>query len=147
MRICYAESSDGLLWTRPDLGRSACNGNKHNNILLGLEFCTSLDNFVVFKDENPECPPDELFKMLIEYTPTDSQDDKGLWLMTSPNPTDFKLVREIVHRGNWNEAMKNEVFSSTRKARPAGMRTARPITSTRGAITVGRKRTSGTATG
>ena len=34
-RIAYAESDDGIHWTKPDLGLTEFNGNKHNN-LVGL---------------------------------------------------------------------------------------------------------------
>src|SRR3954447_25419678 len=32
--LCYAESKDGLHWTRPDLGLVAFNGSRKNNILM-----------------------------------------------------------------------------------------------------------------
>src|SRR6478609_4950431 len=32
-RIAYAESDDGLHWTKPDLGLTDFNGNKHNNLV------------------------------------------------------------------------------------------------------------------
>lgn len=32
--ICYAESEDGLRWTKPDLGLHAFKGSKHNNIVI-----------------------------------------------------------------------------------------------------------------
>lgn len=56
---CYAESTDGIHWTKPDLGIVEFNGSKHNNIILeGLgSHC-----FVAFKDANPDCPPESRYK-------------------------------------------------------------------------------------
>jgi hypothetical protein len=34
MAICYAESSDGLHWTKPELGIEEFDGNRNNNIVL-----------------------------------------------------------------------------------------------------------------
>lgn len=107
VRICYAESKDGLAWIRPNLGRSEFGGSKDNNILLGAEFCTVMDNFNVFVDANPDCPPAERFKMILEYSPTNGEADKGLWLMTSPNPIEFRLSHEIVRRDPWEKAKEN----------------------------------------
>mgnify|MGYP003315303534 CR=1 FL=1 len=33
MNGCYAESDDGIHWTRPNLGLVEFNGSKHNNIV------------------------------------------------------------------------------------------------------------------
>lgn len=56
---CYAESKDGIHWTRPDLGLFAFNGSKQNNIIwMGK----GTHNFVPFVDGNPDCKPDEKYK-------------------------------------------------------------------------------------
>lgn len=57
----YAESRDGITWTRPNLGLFEYEGSKENNILW-ME--PGLDNFTPFKDTNPACPPDERYKAL-----------------------------------------------------------------------------------
>ena len=52
---CYAESKDGIHWTKPKLGLFEFNGSKENNIVwdgIGTH-C-----FVAFKDGNPKCPPE-----------------------------------------------------------------------------------------
>ena len=62
-RICYAESRDGLTWTKPSLGLRTFEGSTDNNIILDAESVGGpWDNFMVFKDSNPACPPDELYK-------------------------------------------------------------------------------------
>lgn len=56
---CYAESKDGIHWTRPDLGLFEFNGSKKNNIIL---IAGGLDNFTPFKDTRPDCPADQRYK-------------------------------------------------------------------------------------
>jgi hypothetical protein len=58
---CYAESSDGVHWTKPDLGLVEYRGDKHNNILISGSqvggYCLS----GVFLEEGKG--PDERYKM------------------------------------------------------------------------------------
>lgn len=70
-QICYAESRDGIFWTRPNLGLAEFEGHRENNIVLsrwkngawtGAEPWSS--NFGVFIDTNPSCPEDERYKAL-----------------------------------------------------------------------------------
>jgi hypothetical protein len=56
---CYAESRDGLHWTKPKLGLFAFAGSKTNNIVWASP---RLDNFTPFPDANPDCRPDERYK-------------------------------------------------------------------------------------
>lgn len=56
---CYAESQDGVHWTKPKLGLFAWNGSKENNIVwLG----PGTHNFTAFRDDNPDAPPEARFK-------------------------------------------------------------------------------------
>jgi hypothetical protein len=56
---CYAESRDGVHWTKPDLGLRDFEGSAHNNIVWSEP---KLDNFTPFLDSNPNCPPEERYK-------------------------------------------------------------------------------------
>ena len=58
---CYAESRDGLTWTKPKLGLVEFQGSKENNIILVGAGC---HNFTPFLDTNPNCPPESRFKAL-----------------------------------------------------------------------------------
>ena len=64
VRICYAESRDGgLTWVKPNLGLVEFRGSKENNCILDRKsFGKPWDNFMVLKDENPSCPPNERYK-------------------------------------------------------------------------------------
>ncbi len=56
---CYAESKDGIHWTKPDLELFEFNGSKKNNIIWAAP---SLDNFTPFIDSNPNARQDEKYK-------------------------------------------------------------------------------------
>ena len=61
--VCYAESDDGIHWTRPDLGLVEFSGSKRNNIILPNPEVTSLcSSFQPFRDENPHAEPDARYK-------------------------------------------------------------------------------------
>ncbi len=58
---CYAESPDGIHWTKPELGLFAWDGSKRNNIVWdGL----GAHAFVPFRDANPLCDGDAKYKAL-----------------------------------------------------------------------------------
>ena len=59
---CYAESDDGIHWTRPELGLVEFDGSSKNNIILRKNGA-----FEPFKDSNPDCPPAQryIFSMAI----------------------------------------------------------------------------------
>ena len=62
--ICVAESTDGIHFKKPNVGKYEYNGTKNNNIVYIEDRYPFIDNFSVFYDENPDCPPDEKFKAL-----------------------------------------------------------------------------------
>lgn len=55
---CYAESKDGIHWTRPSLGQVEFNGSKDNNI-LEIRGAAKLNPF---KDANPKAPDSSRYK-------------------------------------------------------------------------------------
>lgn len=62
---CYAESPDGIHWTRPNLGMIEFEGSKENNILLSEETWGNVaHNFSPFLDTNPAAPAEERYKAL-----------------------------------------------------------------------------------
>lgn len=74
--ICYAESTDCLHWVKPELGLFDFNGSKDNNIIIDESLHPNIDNFFVFKDTNPACPPERLFKAVSLYNfPTENGPD------------------------------------------------------------------------
>ena len=58
---CYAESKDGIHWTKPELGLVEFGGSKQNNIIWsGIRS----HNFAPFKDANPGCKLEHRYKAL-----------------------------------------------------------------------------------
>ncbi len=67
-RVAYAESTDGLHWTKPDLGLTAFNGNQHTNLVrLPDEIDSALINplavFVLHEPNDPD--PSHRYKMAL----------------------------------------------------------------------------------
>lgn len=60
-RVCYAESPDGIRWTKPELGIVEFEGSKANNIIWDG---AGSHNFTPFKDANPACAPEARYKAL-----------------------------------------------------------------------------------
>lgn len=64
--VCYAESKDGIHFTRPNLGLVEFNGNKNNNIILRSQeksfAAADEQNFTPFIDTNPAAKSGERFK-------------------------------------------------------------------------------------
>ena len=58
---CYAESSDGVNWIKPDLGIYTINGTRNNNVILA-HAAPATHNFTPFLDANPDAKANERFK-------------------------------------------------------------------------------------
>ncbi len=59
--VCYAESKDGIRWTKPDLGLVEFDGSTKNNILWDGP---GSHNFCPMKDTNPNAAPEARYKAL-----------------------------------------------------------------------------------
>lgn len=81
---CYAESDDGVKWHKPELGLHEFQGSKKNNIVLvpGPAGAAVVDpgHPAVFKDENPDAPPEARYKAIIR-----SSKPHGLLAFQSPD--------------------------------------------------------------
>lgn len=58
---CYAESRDGLTWSKPKLGLFEFAGSKENNIIWTGD---GTHCFTPFKDANPACRPEARYKAI-----------------------------------------------------------------------------------
>jgi len=95
IRVCYAESEDGLSWTKPDLGICAFKGSCATNIILDEKTAPFYDNFMVFKDENPACPPEKRYKGIGDHQHT-------LTCFFSADGLHFKVGNLITDRGSFD---------------------------------------------
>lgn len=59
---CYAESRDGVNWTKPDLGLHEFQGSRANNIIVPAEPRRVSHNFSAFLDTRPGVPASERYK-------------------------------------------------------------------------------------
>jgi len=66
---CYAESADGIHWTRPDLGLYEIEGTRNNNVILAHDPPFS-HNFTPFIDTRPGVDASERFKAVAGYAKT-----------------------------------------------------------------------------
>ena len=94
---CYAESRDGVYWTRPILGLFDFNGSKKNNIVWIGAHGDPAHCFMVFKDGNPEVPEGQRYKALGNYHTPGSAQGPGLKHVmgaVSPDGIHWKLIQE-----------------------------------------------------
>lgn len=83
---CYAESRDGVTFTKPELGIHEFAGSKKNNIIwTGV----GTHNFAPFLDTRPNCPPQSRFKALGGLA-----SQGGLFAFHSPDGIHWSLMRE-----------------------------------------------------
>ena len=81
---CYAESPDGLHWTKPELGLVEFAGSRANNIVIATGRHGPLDvdaaHPAIFKDANPAAPSEARYKGVFR-----SDGELGLVAMQSPD--------------------------------------------------------------
>ena len=67
--LCYAESADGINFTKPSLGLVEFEGSSENNIVLSADTIAGVKidpgHTTVLQDTNPDCPPAARFKALV----------------------------------------------------------------------------------
>ncbi|MBM3473071.1 MAG: hypothetical protein FJX75_07395 [Armatimonadetes bacterium] len=84
--ICYAESEDGIRWTKPELGLCEWAGSKANNILLDR---LGTHSFAPFRDDNPACAPEARYKAL-----ANGDVEHGLFAFESADGIHWSLMAE-----------------------------------------------------
>ncbi|HLB73603.1 MAG TPA: hypothetical protein VJJ98_06265 [Sedimentisphaerales bacterium] len=108
--VCYAQSRDGINWDRPNLRLVEFQGSRENNIILE-GFGTH--NFTPFKDCNPKCRAEALYKAVARG---EDQDNKKLFAFESQDGIHWKLMQQgpIITEGAFDS--QNLVFwDSTRR--------------------------------
>ena len=82
--VCYAESRDGIHWSKPELGLVEFDGSKRNNIVhSGI----GSHDFAPMKDTNPDCEPGERYKAM-------GRGDGGLYALKSPDAVHWSLLSD-----------------------------------------------------
>lgn len=85
--FCYAESDDGITFTRPKLGLFDHDGSRDNNIIYRGAVAT--DNFTPFLDRNPSAKPEERYKAVAA-----GGAGGELFGFASPDGIHWKLLQE-----------------------------------------------------
>ncbi len=84
---CYAESRDGITFTKPALGLFEVHGNRSNNVVLAGQAPFS-HNFAPFLDSRPGVPAAERFKALAGTS------ERGLFGFVSADGLRWRKLRE-----------------------------------------------------
>jgi len=108
---CYAESRDGVHWTKPELGIVEFDGSKQNNIVWqGV----GSHDFTPMKDARPDCPAEARYKALGRgghgYK-------RGLYAFQSADAIHWKLISEepVITQGAFDS--QNLAFYDTVRRR------------------------------
>jgi len=144
---CYAESDDGIRWRKPDLGLFEFRGSKKNNITMAPGKVGAADpdpgHPAVFKDENPDCPPEARYKAIVR-----SQEPHGLlayksadglrWVPMSETPVITDGAFDSQNLAFWDAArgeyraywrIFSEGVTTGKDWKPAGVRAIRTAAS------------------
>ena len=140
---CYAESRDGIHWTRPELNLYQTDDLKRNNIVWAGTGCA---NFAVFKDANPNCDPAARYKAVgrvmfksgsdpappeRDQTGYDWLPNLGLLAFRSPDGIHWSVMRQdrIIKKGEFDshnvalwDAVRQRYISFIRVWMPDGRR-------------------------
>lgn len=84
---CYAESSDGINWTKPHLGIYTIDGSTNNNVVLA-NAAPATHNFSPFLDKNPNAKATERFKAF------GGVDKTGLFAFVSADGIHWKKAQD-----------------------------------------------------
>lgn len=92
--LCYAESEDGFVWTKPSLGILGFEGDEQTNIVFGGELTgeVGFHGGGLFKD--PSAPPEERYKLI--YLGMATEDDFARYLRERPDEVDPYSLRNDI---------------------------------------------------
>jgi len=99
IRLRVIESTDGIHWTRPDLGLFPTDIPGPDNVVID-DFDDS--SLCVFYDSNPDCPPDARYKALTLVFLDRAADRRSLWCWLSPDGYHFKKGYMLSDEGRFD---------------------------------------------
>jgi len=91
--LCYATSSDGIHWTRPDLCLILYAGSRQNNIIL-------LNNTGASVCLDPAAPPHERFKLLTTRQIREGAWEQWVWGASSPDGISWTWNEQPLMKAN-----------------------------------------------
>ena len=109
---CYAESDDGIHWTKPNLGLFEVNGNKQNNVILA-KMPPFSHNFAPIIDTRPGVPAAERWKALAGLSKSGlvafASADGIHWRKMQDKPVITKGAFDSQNVAFWSESEKRYV--------------------------------------
>jgi len=91
---CYAESTDGINWTKPELGLFTINGSTQNNVVHTSDSLKqTTHNFAVFYDGRPGVPDAEKYKAVGGVYST-AKVKRGLYRYVSPDGLHWSTFKD-----------------------------------------------------
>ena len=111
--ICYAESNDGITWTKPNLGLVEFNGSTNNNIILDKIGDYGCHDFTPFIDTRPGVPDEQRYKA-IGFARGMEETKKGLYGFISADGIHWKTIQDdvIIQEDGWVFDTQNIAFWS-----------------------------------
>jgi hypothetical protein len=112
--LAYAESNDGLTWTKPNLGLIEFDGSTDNNFVYGMDIALGRSIFTgsVFKDSNPDAPDDERYKMV--YRAPDPERRESIFGAVSPDGIHWRTLEEPLIPGYFSDTLNVVEFDPRR---------------------------------
>ncbi len=90
---CYAESNDGINWTKPDLRLHEVNGTLANNVVMTGNVQQSTHNLSVMYDTRQGIPENEKFKA-VGGVASSIRRERGLYRYVSPDGINWTRYRD-----------------------------------------------------
>ena len=96
--LCYAECDDGIHWRKPNLGLHEYKGSTANNIVMVRQKVGDATSEpgepAVFKDTNPDAPPQARYKALVPGNRLPADHRRGLLAFQSPDGLHWSPMSE-----------------------------------------------------
>ena len=113
--VCYAESRDGLSWTRPNLGQFEYQGSRENNIVWMDDPWADSEQrnpLGVFKDTNPAASPAARYKSI-------ARGDDGVYALKSSDGIHWTLLarEHVIPKGEMSLDSQNLAFWDSLRGR------------------------------
>jgi len=126
--ICYAESDDGVHWTKPDLGQVLFNGSKSNNI-IALPPNKAYEGVAVIRDDK-DPDPNRRYKMAynewsdkkgVAFTIRTATSSDGLiWTAGAENPLGSFIEHASFYQYNGNYFINGQTYDRSEGGQRGG---------------------------
>lgn len=82
---CYAESNDGITWTKPELNKFEVKGTRANNVVMAGSALQTSHNLSVIHDTKAGIPASERYKAVGGVASSPKRKVRGLYRFVSPD--------------------------------------------------------------